>query len=208
MSSDVKSSIVVALNGSNYATWKVQCRMTLMKDGLWNIVNGDEKAPPASDAVKLASFTARVDRALAIIVLSIEPSLLYLIGDPVDPIAVWGKLAEQFQKKSWANKLELRRKLYSLRLKSGGSVNAHIKAMTDIFESLSIIGDPMSEEDRVVHILASSPESFNMLVTAFEANPEVPKMETVTERLLHEERKMQNRDLSSPKAEMEAMFAN
>ncbi|PIK43224.1 hypothetical protein BSL78_19915 [Apostichopus japonicus] len=32
-------------------------------------------------------------------------------------------------------------------------------------------------------------------------------METVTERLLHEERKMQNRDMSSPKAELEAVFA-
>ena len=39
----VKSeSSVVPLNGSNYLTWKMQCRMALMKDGLWNIVNGTE----------------------------------------------------------------------------------------------------------------------------------------------------------------------
>ena len=50
-------------------------------------------------------------------------------------------------------------------------------------------GDPVSEEDRVVQLLTSLPESFNMLVTALEANPDVPSMETVTERLLHEERK-------------------
>ena len=60
---------------------------------------------------------ARSDRALAIIVLSVEPSLLYLIGDPEDPIIVWQKLADQFQKKTWANKLELRRKLNALRLR-------------------------------------------------------------------------------------------
>ena len=29
-----KSVTVVPLNGSNYETWKVQCRMVLVKDGL------------------------------------------------------------------------------------------------------------------------------------------------------------------------------
>ena len=120
-----------------------------------------------------------------------EPSLLYLIGEPEDPVAVWNKLEGQFQKKTWANKLELRRKLYSLRLKDGESVHVHIKTMTEIFEALAVIGDSVSEEDHVVHLLASLPDSFNMLVTVLEANSEaVPKMENVTERLLHEERKM------------------
>ena len=69
----------------------------------------------------------------------------------------------------------------------------HVKAMTEIFEGLSVIGDPISEEDRVVHLLASLPDSYSMLVTAFEANMEVPKFEVVTERLLHEERKLKER---------------
>ena len=65
-------------------TWKVQCRMALMKDGLWNIVNGTENIP-AGDGERRTKFLARRDRALATIVLSVEPSLLYLIGDPEDP---------------------------------------------------------------------------------------------------------------------------
>ena len=186
-----KTVTVVPLNGSNYPTWKVQCRMALMKDGLWGIVNGTETPPGEANAH--AKFLTRKDRALAVIVLSIEPSLLYLIGDPDDPITVWKKLSDQFQKKTWANKLELRRKLYSLRLKEGQSVQKHIKAMTEVFDALSVIGDPMEEEDRVVHLLASLPESFNMLVTALEANPDVPMLETVTECLLHEDRKMKER---------------
>jgi hypothetical protein len=54
---------------------------------------------------------ARKYRALATIVLSLDPSLLYLIGDPDDWVIVWNKLSDQFQKKSWANKLALCRKL-------------------------------------------------------------------------------------------------
>ena len=115
-------------------------------------------------------------------------------GDPEDPIVVWQKLADQFQKNMWANKLELRHKLYSLWLKDGDSVQEHIKAMSEIFNELSVIGDPVSEEDRVVHLLASLPDPYNMLVTALEANADVPKMEVVTERLLHEEWKMKERE--------------
>ena len=45
----------------------------------------------------------------------------------------------------------------------------------------------------MVYLLASLPESYSMLVTALEASTEVPQMEVVTERLLHEERKLKER---------------
>ena len=52
-----------------------------------------------------------------------EPSLLYLIGnDPSDPVVFWRVLLDQFQCKLWPNKLELKRKLFSLRLAEYGSV--------------------------------------------------------------------------------------
>ena len=200
-----KTVTVVSLNGSNYPTWKVQCRMALMKDRLWGIVNETETTPSQTHGEKYAKFMSRRDRALATIVLSVQPSLLYLLGDPEDPVAVWKKLMDQFQKKTWANKLELRRKLYSLRLKEGESVQTHVKVMTELFEGLSVIGDPVGEEDRVVHLLASLPESFNMLVTALEANADIPRMDVVTERLLHEERKLKDREDSGPSHEKAMM---
>ena len=126
--------------------------------------------------------------------LTVDPSLLYLLGDPEDPRAVWTKLEEQFQRKTWANKLHLRRKLFSMKLREGESVNEHIKAKTVIFEAPAVISDAVTEEDRVVHLLASLPESYNALVTALEAQSEnVPKWEVVTEWLLHQELKLQEK---------------
>lgn len=192
---EVKTVSVIPLNGKNYPTWKLQCRMVLVKDGLWEIVSEKEADPGREQADAHKKFMTRRDRALATIVLSIEPSLLYLLGaNPEDPVVVWKKLRDHFQKKTWANKLEFRRKLYALRLKDGESVQEHIKRMTEIFEELSVIDDPVSDDDRVVHLLASLPDSFDMLVTALEANSEtVPRMEIVTERLLHEELKLKER---------------
>ena len=203
MATDLKTVAIVPLNGRNYPTWKVQCRMALVHDGLWGIVSGSETAPSVEDADRLSKFTARRYRALATIVLAVEPSLLYLIGDPEDPVVVWKKLQDQFQKKTWAKKLALQRKLHSLQLRDGNSVQDHIKAMIELFNELAIVGDVIEEEDRVVYLLASLPDSFNTLVTALEANEEVPKMEIATERILHADSKQKeklNSDTSGEKA--------
>ena len=42
-----------------------------------------------------------------------------------------------------------------------------------------MIGDNVDDKDRVVYLQASFPDSYEMLVTALEANNDVPNMETV-----------------------------
>ena len=206
MAMEATKILIKPLNGSNLATWKVQCKMALIREGLWNIVDETEAAPTESEdnRAALAKYKLRKDRALATIVLSLEPTLLYLLGpDPDDPVEAWKKLANQFQKKSWANKLALRRKLYALQLKEGQSIQTHIKKMTEIFDELAVVGDPLDDENKVVHLLASLPRSYDMLVTALEAGLEVPKIDVVTERLLHEETKQKDAVMIKP--EVKAM---
>ena len=70
-------------------------------------MNGTEIAPDEFEADYCSKFLARRDHALATIVLAVKPSLLYLIGDPEDPVVVWKRLQDQYQKKTWANKLAL-----------------------------------------------------------------------------------------------------
>ena len=85
---------MLILNGTNYATWKVQCKMALIREGVWNIVNGTEIVPDSRTEMGLhAKYLSRKDHALTTIVLSLEPSLLYLIGDPDDPGVVWKKIS-------------------------------------------------------------------------------------------------------------------
>ena len=91
---------LVPLNGTNYAAWKVQCKMALIRDGVWNIVNGTEIVTDSRTEMGLhAKYLSHKGRTLAMIVLSLELSLLYLIGDPDNPGVVWKKLADQFQKR-------------------------------------------------------------------------------------------------------------
>ena len=195
MEMDHRSSNISPLNENNYPTWKIQVRMLLMKENLLDIVEGRELAPtgnggesaPNRDA--LNKFNIRKNRALAIVVLHVDPKLLYLIGEPQDPVQVWSKLQETFQRKSWANKLRLRKKLYGMKLEPGDDLQQHLKTFVEIFDALAVVGDAMEEEDRVISVLASLPDTYSTLVTALEAAEKVPSWEVMTERLLHEETK-------------------
>ena len=64
-----------------------------------------------------------------------------------------------------------------------------MKALTEIFNELSVIGDNIDDEDRVVYLLVSLPDSYVMLVTTLKTNTEVLNMETVIQRLLRKEQK-------------------
>ncbi len=66
---------LVPLNGKNYPTWKLQCRMALVKDSLWDILTRTETLAEGANADARKKFVARSDRALAIIVLAVDPSL-------------------------------------------------------------------------------------------------------------------------------------
>ena len=63
MAEAIKSVSIVLLKGSNYPTWKLQCHMVLMKEGLWSIVNGTEQPSGGGDEEKLTKFFARKDES-------------------------------------------------------------------------------------------------------------------------------------------------
>ena len=90
--------LIIPLSGDNYCTWKVQVRMLLINHDLWNIVNGNETIGAGASEKVAADFTVRKNKALSTIVLTVSPSLFYLLGDPTDPTVVWGKLENHFQK--------------------------------------------------------------------------------------------------------------
>ena len=120
---------------SNYVCWKMQIKMYLIHQDLFDCVTGE------------CEDTEKQQKALATIVLGIDPGLLYLIGtDPESAKEVWQILEKQYQKDSWLNKLSLKKRLYNIRL-TNDDVNGHIKEMTEIFQSLSLLGCKVEDEE-------------------------------------------------------------
>ena len=48
-------------------------------------------------------------------------------------------------------------------MKAGQSMQKYVKMLPEVFDEMSIIGDPLDEENQAAHLLASLPESFDML---------------------------------------------
>ena len=169
---NMEKNNIIPLNEKNFPTWKIQMKMHLIGNDLFSIVDGTELEPSSeNESAQSASahkkFCVRRDKALATIVLAVDPSLLYLLGDPTDPADVWKKLTDIFQKKTWANKLRLRRKLYSMKLKSGCSLQEHLKEFVELFSEMAVIDDVMEEEVRVICLLATLPERCSIIVTSY-----------------------------------------
>ncbi|KAF2351804.1 Integrase catalytic core [Trinorchestia longiramus] len=80
-----------------------------------------------ADEAARRKLESRRDLALATIVLGVDQSQLYLLGEPTDPVEVWRKLQNTFQKKSWANKFRLKKKLFNMKLENGQNLQDHLK---------------------------------------------------------------------------------
>ena len=59
---DPKTMSIVRLNGSNDGTWKVQCSMAFMKDGVWSTVNGTEATLAQGEGSARAKYMVRRDK--------------------------------------------------------------------------------------------------------------------------------------------------
>ena len=178
-----------------------------MREDLWGFVDGSEAAPADTDEAR-ARYVSRQRKTLGTISLSIEENLLYLLGIPEDPKVLWEKLATLFQKKTWSNRMGLKRKLSALRLTSGGDLENHLKQMTEVMDELIAVDSPVSAEDRVVNLLMSLPPEYEVLVSILGSRENLPNYETVVDALLNEERKM--KELAgdkSTKGEEEALAA-
>jgi len=58
MAESTRLVALVPLKGTNYPTWKIQCQMALMKEGLWKIVT-EEETEPTTGAYEIAKFRSR-----------------------------------------------------------------------------------------------------------------------------------------------------
>ena len=164
-----KSFQVVPLRGQkNNQTWKIQVKMALIRENTWEIVNGSEECPQQADRDAYKKNCNRQDRALATIVLTLDPELLYLVENIDHPIQLWNKSEKKFQTKSVASKFALRKKLINTKLQDGTSFQSHAKIFSETFSNLTAIGYTLDNDDKLFYLLCSLPEKFDMIVATIE----------------------------------------
>ena len=144
-----------------------------------------------NDAYK--KYCNRRNRALATIVMTLDPELRYLVENIDDPIKVWNKLEKKFQTKSVASKFALRKKFINTKLEDGTSIQSPVKIFSEIFSNLAAIGDTFENDDKVFYLLCSLPEIFDMIVATIENSDNMPDFEVVVQKLMEQDAKQRER---------------
>ena len=85
--------------------------------------------------------------------------------------------------KSLSNKLIMKKKLYSLRMKEGTSILVHMNAFNRIVSDLLALEVKLEEEDKDFLLLSSLPSSYDHLATTIMYGKETLELEDVRQVL-------------------------
>lgn len=177
------------LDINNYATWKFQMKHLLIAHDYYGIINGTDTQPGSSaSADNRAAYRGRCEKAFSTLVLSVSSEVIYLIRNCENVKDAWEKLEEHFQRNSLANKLYLKKCYFRATMTEGTRLVDHLRYMKELADKLSAIESPISEEDQIVALLGSVPDSYSNLVTVLESRDNLT-IQIVQQALLNEEQK-------------------
>jgi hypothetical protein len=159
----------------NWQVWKYQMQVILEARELCGHVDGTATSPALSESSSSSSsaqtaFEKAQRKTKAPLVMSINSDLVHLITECETPKHIWDKLKERFERNTVANKLFLKQKLFSLKMKDCDSLDDHLRRMKEITDQLAAaIKAPIPEDEHIVALLLSLPRSYNTLITALTA---------------------------------------
>ena len=183
------------LNESNYAEWLLYMRSTLIKKGLWKVVEGSETRPlgsPNSKAVK--AFECHQAEAHAEIVLHLEPSQL-LHAHSTDPHILWEELQCMHRAQGFTMRMTFCQRFNTMTKHADQSMGSWIADVQQAAFRLKEVGYIAMDEDKILVLTQGLPPSYDPFIISLNAaiangttadNPSI-SLEVVKARLLNEE---------------------
>ncbi|KAF5180470.1 Copia-like polyprotein/retrotransposon, partial [Thalictrum thalictroides] len=107
---------------------------------------------------------------------------------------VWEKLENTFSQRSKAREYQLKQELQNCRQQQGESVHDFLRRFKRISDSLAAIGQPISDEDKVVCVLNGLLPAYDAFVTSVFARPPVPPYDELLPNLHGQEIRMKSRN--------------
>src|SRR6516165_1458187 len=100
------------------------------------------------------------EKALSSIQLALSANVLQEIIDEKTAAGAWKKLEDKYLKKSVTNRLQLKQRLYTLRMSEGSSLSSYLSEFSSIITDLRKIDVKIEDEDQAMMLLCSLPASY------------------------------------------------
>lgn len=182
---------IVPFAGKDFGTWKYRVKLVLDD---YDVLDCVEEDPPEVTA----EWKKRDKKAKLIIAQFISDSHLEYIKEKGTSKLMWDTLIVSFERKGVANQNYLRRKLLTMKLEEGQSMETFFLQFDDIIRQLKSSGAVVENADVVSYLLMMLPPSYDSLTTALETLPaDRLTLDVVKSRLMDEELKKRHRDSPS-----------
>ena len=171
MATKVELDKFIGLNDFNM--WKIKMKILLITQGLRNAI---EPATKIEDSEVSSSTTpeqiVKIDKkARSTIILSLGDPLIREIARENIVVGLWTKLEQLYKTKSLANRLYMKKKMFSLKMVEGASLDDHIDEFNKVLNGLETIDEWLSDESKAFLLINSLPKSYEHFVNAFLKSP-------------------------------------
>lgn len=152
--SDVSKRLTIEkLKEGTYATWAFQCRMLLVIEGVWDVVEEGVGESPSATVKK------QDQRALAIVVLNVTDHIQSHLRSCKTAHEAWSKLAELYEKNGLPGLLALMQRFLNLRLDED-SMGAYIARVRELSNEFEATGHEMSETFMSLAAISGLPDRY------------------------------------------------
>nr|GEV76454.1 retrovirus-related Pol polyprotein from transposon TNT 1-94 [Tanacetum cinerariifolium] len=167
-------SDIEKFNGKNdFGLWQVRMKALLKQQGLAAAL---EELPAATSVAYDNVIQKKVFIAL---ILCLDDRVLWEITKETTAAGIQKKLETLYMTKSLANRLYLKRKLYTFHMHPGKSQSEHIDEFHKLVGDLSTIDIGISDEDQALLLLTYLPSSFDNFVETLLYGRDTLKLEDV-----------------------------
>ncbi|GJX64372.1 copia LTR rider [Tanacetum coccineum] len=160
MSSIAKFDIKKFDGSNDFGLWHMKMWCLLIQHG-WEAVL-DPFPGTMTDADKTAALKTDVyKKAHSALLLCLDNKVLREVNKESSAVGVWLKLETLYMTKSLANKLYLKKKLFTFYMHSGKKLSEHIDEFNKLIDDLANIDVDIDDEDQALMLLMLLPPSYD-----------------------------------------------
>lgn len=110
---------------------------------------------------------AEIDKkARSTIISSLSDSFIKEVAKEITVAELWAKLENLYMTKSLANMLYIKKKIFTLKMVNGSSLEEHIDEFNKVCDTLETIDEGLNDEGKTLLLISSLPQSYSNFVDA------------------------------------------
>ncbi len=172
--------VIPQLGAENWSVWKAKFQALLEYKGLYVAI----EQPESEDGRKASS------QAKALMILHTQDAYVKLFQGEPTAARAWKKLEENFEKKSNARVIQLRKKLASMKLTGEQGIAEYLGEFREIKVDLEALGQAVTDVELGFFALQGLPKEYATLVEILELGETALSLDVIQPKLMQREQKL------------------